>query len=70
MTLLVPGIGAQGGDIAATVRAGATAAGGLMINSSRAILYASEGLDFAEAAGRVALDTRNAIRQERKDPYR
>ena len=70
LPLLVPGIGAQGGDIDATVRAGATAAGGLMINSSRAILYASEGLDFAEAAGRVALDTRNAIRQERKDPYR
>ena len=70
LPLLVPGIGAQGGDIDATVRAGATAAGGLMINSSRAILYASEGLDFAEAARRVALDTRNAIRQERKDPYR
>ncbi|MBK6725777.1 MAG: orotidine-5'-phosphate decarboxylase [Xanthomonadales bacterium] len=70
LPLLVPGIGAQGGDIDATVRAGATAAGGLMINSSRAILYASEGLDFAEAARRVALDTRNAVRQELKEPHR
>ena len=41
--LLVPGIGAQGGDIDATVRAGATTSGGLMINSSRAILYAGSG---------------------------
>ena len=62
LPLLVPGIGAQGGDIDATVRAGATSAGGLMINSSRAILYASDGEDFAEAARRVAIDTRDAIR--------
>ena len=70
LPLLVPGIGVQGGDIDATVRAGGTAAGGLMINSSRAILYASEGLDFAEAARGVALDTRNAIRQALKEPHR
>ena len=62
MPLLVPGIGAQGGDIEATVRAGCTANGnGLLINSSRAILYAGKGEDFAEAARRVALDTRDAI---------
>ncbi len=65
LPLLVPGIGAQGGDIDATVRAGATAAGGLMINSSRAILYASEGLDFAEAARRVAMETQAAIASSR-----
>lgn len=60
--LLVPGIGAQGGDIAATVRAGRTGNGtGLMINSSRAILYAGDGEDFAEDARRVALETRDAI---------
>ena len=64
--LLVPGIGAQGGDIEATIRAGATTTGGLMINSSRAILYASSGEDFAEAARRVALDTRDAIHDARK----
>lgn len=67
MPLLVPGIGAQGGDIAATVAAGRTAAQtGMMINSSRAILYAKAdekaGEDFAQAARRVAIDTRDAIR--------
>jgi len=60
--LLVPGIGAQGGDIEATVRAGRTADGrGLMINSSRAILYAGHDENFAAAARKVALDTRDAI---------
>ena len=49
--LLVPGIGAQGGDITATVNAGANnARSGMMINSSRAIIYASGGDDWREAA--------------------
>ena len=64
MPLLVPGIGAQGGDIAATVQAGQTAVGaGMMINSSRAILYAKpDGAEsFTEAARRVAQETRDAI---------
>lgn len=62
MPLLIPGIGAQGGDIAATVKAGRTESGtGMMINSSRAILYASAGEDFAEAAGLVAQATRDQI---------
>ena len=68
MPLLVPGIGAQGGDIAATVKSGKTASGaGMMINSSRAILYAAPqaGEDFAAAARRVALETRDAINQHR-----
>ncbi len=68
MPLLVPGIGAQGGDIEATVKAGRTAAGtGMMINSSRAILYAKplEGEDFAAAARRVAQETRDAINAHR-----
>jgi orotidine-5'-phosphate decarboxylase len=66
MPLLVPGIGAQGGDIEATVTAGRTAAGsGLMINSSRAILYAGKGEDFAAAARQVALATRDAINRWR-----
>ncbi len=61
--LLVPGIGAQGGEILATVRAGRDAQGhGMMISSSRAIIYASGGSDFAAAAGRAARDTRDAIR--------
>ncbi len=60
MPLLVPGIGAQGGDIAATVGAGQTANGmGMMISSSRAIIYATPqaGEDFADAARRVAIET-------------
>jgi orotidine-5'-phosphate decarboxylase len=49
--LLVPGVGAQGGDIQAVVRNGAAADGtGLVISSSRAILYAGDGEDFAAAA--------------------
>ncbi|MET3108615.1 orotidine-5'-phosphate decarboxylase [Oxalobacteraceae bacterium GrIS 2.11] len=63
MPLLVPGIGAQGGDIAATVAAGKTAKGGMMINSSRAILFAKprDGESFVEAARRVAQQTRDEI---------
>lgn len=68
MPLLVPGIGAQGGDIAATVGAGRTANGmGMMISSSRAIIYATpqDGEDWADAARRVAIETRDAINQHR-----
>lgn len=66
LPLLVPGIGAQGADIEATVQAGKTANGtGLMINSSRAILYAGKGEDFARDARRVAETTRTAINQFR-----
>jgi orotidine-5'-phosphate decarboxylase len=70
MPLLVPGIGAQGGDIEATVKAGKTANGtGMMINSSRAIMYAKPnekaGEDFAQAARRVAVETRDAINRFR-----
>jgi orotidine-5'-phosphate decarboxylase len=66
MPLLIPGIGAQGGDIEATVRAGRTADGtGMMINSSRAILYASREKDFATAARNVALQTRETINRYR-----
>ena len=50
LPLLVPGIGAQGGDLAGTVAAGADSAGrGMVISSSRAVLYASAGSDFADA---------------------
>ena len=66
LPLLVPGVGAQGGDVQATVNAGKTAAGvGLMINSSRAILYAGKGEDFAEQARKVAIATRDEINQYR-----
>ncbi|MDQ7976578.1 orotidine-5'-phosphate decarboxylase [Paraburkholderia sp. SARCC-3016] len=62
MPLLIPGIGAQGGDVEATVRAGRTAAGtGMLINSSRAIIYAGKGDDYAEAAAAAAQKTRDSI---------
>lgn len=62
MPLLVPGIGAQGGDIEATIVAGRTEGGtGMIVNSSRAILYAGQGEDFAAQARRAASETRDAI---------
>ena len=70
MPLLVPGVGAQGGDVEATVRAGRTVppdarGSGLMINSSRAILYAGKGEDYTDAARRAASDTRELINRYR-----
>ncbi|HWS77260.1 MAG TPA: orotidine 5'-phosphate decarboxylase, partial [Thermomonas sp.] len=66
MPLLIPGIGAQGGDIEATVRNGKTADGtGLVINSSRGILYASGGADYAEAAARAAQALRDEVNRYR-----
>ncbi|WP_332751599.1 orotidine-5'-phosphate decarboxylase [Hydrogenophaga sp.] len=66
LPLLIPGVGAQGGDAVATVRAGLrvqgdTTTGPIIVNSSRAILYASDGDDFAAAARRVALKTRDEL---------
>ncbi|WP_282195663.1 orotidine-5'-phosphate decarboxylase [Turicimonas muris] len=66
LTFLVPGIGAQGGDINAAVKAGMNKdKTGLVINSSRAILYASKEADFAEKARAEALRTRDAINKAR-----
>ena len=63
MPLLVPGVGAQGGEAATVMEHGASAAGrGLMVSSSRAILYASDGDDFAEAARAEATRTATALR--------
>lgn len=64
--LLIPGVGAQGGDAAATVKAGWRSAGGettapIIVNSSRAILYASGGADFAAAARQEAVRTRDVL---------
>ncbi len=66
MALLVPGVGAQGGDVAQVVLNGQTARGtGLVISSSRAILYASSGADFAEAAAKAASALRDQINSSR-----
>ena len=59
--LLIPGVGAQGGDAVATVRAGWRADAPIIVNSSRAICYASSGDDFAEAAKNAARSTRDAL---------
>jgi orotidine-5'-phosphate decarboxylase len=67
MPLLVPGIGVQGGDVDACVTGGQTPAGeGLVINSSRAILYAGHGEDFAAQSRAVAQRTRDEINRRRR----
>ena len=73
LPLLIPGVGAQGGDAAATVKAGwrhaqdaiASTTGPVIVNSSRAVLYASSGADFAQAARSEALRTRTQLEQAR-----
>ena len=71
MPLLVPGVGAQGGDVAAAVRSGQTATGtGLIISSSRGILYASRGEDFASAARTATERLRSQINEHRLRPAR
>ena len=61
LPLLIPGVGAQGGDADATVKAGWRADGMIAVNSSRAILYASSGTDYVQAARAEALRTRDLL---------
>jgi len=64
---LVPGIGAQGGDVGAVVRNGITSDGaGLVINSSRAILYADDTQTFAESARKATQSLRDVINEQRE----
>jgi orotidine-5'-phosphate decarboxylase len=66
LPLLVPGVGAQGGDVEAVVTNAKTTDGtGLVVSSSRAILYASEGDDFADAAATAAKSLRDEINRYR-----
>jgi orotidine-5'-phosphate decarboxylase len=66
LPFLVPGVGAQGGDVAKVMAAGKTRAGtGMIISSSRGILYASSGKDFAAAARKAALELRDLINSHR-----
>ena len=66
MPILVPGIGAQGGDISSVVHAGRdTNSRGLIINSSRAILYTDSSKSFADSARKVAIETRDEINRAR-----
>ncbi len=62
MPILIPGIGAQGGDVEKTVQAGKNSKGyGMIINSSRGIIFASKETDFADAARRETLKLRDEI---------
>lgn len=66
MPILIPGVGAQGGDLEASVSAGVDSHGErAIIAISRAILYASNGMDYAAAAASVALSLRDRINQVR-----
>jgi orotidine-5'-phosphate decarboxylase len=65
LPLLIPGLGAQGGDAAATVRAGARGGATIVVNSSRAVLYASAGANFAAAARGAAETTRATLNAAR-----
>ena len=65
LPLLIPGVGAQGGDAAATVKAGWRPDAPIIVNSSRAILYASSGDNYADAARREALKTRDVLQAAR-----
>ena len=62
---LVPGVGAQGGNLAEVLEAGKTDSGTLIVNSSRGILYASGGADYAQAAATRALELRDEIDRTR-----
>ncbi len=74
LPLLIPGVGAQGGDAAATVRAGwrgdaqGRTLAPVIVNSSRAVLYASAGEDFAQAARAAAMATRQALAEAKPAP--
>jgi orotidine-5'-phosphate decarboxylase len=67
MPILLPGVGAQAGDLDAALQAGLDSDGmGLMISSSRAIIYAGTGPDFASRAREAAIELRDAINAVRR----
>ncbi|MEM9329356.1 MAG: orotidine-5'-phosphate decarboxylase [Bacteroidota bacterium] len=65
--LLIPGVGAQGGDLAAVCKYGMNKQCGLLVNSSRGIIYASNGEDFAEAAGTEAKKLQQEMARQLQD---
>ena len=68
MPILIPGVGAQGGDVALTIKYGVSSQGDkAIINSSRQIIYASKGKDFAEAARKAAMALRDEINKYREN---
>jgi orotidine-5'-phosphate decarboxylase len=71
MPFLIPGIGAQGGDLRQAVRYGCTAAGDLaVVNASRSVIFASAGEDFADAARKNALQLRDEMNRYREVYFR
>jgi orotidine-5'-phosphate decarboxylase len=62
--LLVPGVGAQGGSLAEVCKYGMASNVGLLVNSSRGIIYQSKGVDFAEAAQKAALELQSQMAVE------
>ena len=71
LPILIPGIGAQGGDLRASVVNGLDGrGGGILISASRQVIYASKGPDFAERARDAAFDLRNRINQCRSEAAR
>jgi orotidine-5'-phosphate decarboxylase len=67
LPMLVPGIGTQGGDLEATLRAGLDSQGyGLLISASRSVIYASSDLDFAQAARHQAKQLKQEINRLRE----
>ena len=62
--LLVPGVGAQGGSLQEVCKYGMTADCGLLVNSSRGIIYASNGTDFAEVAAQKAKELQEQMALE------
>ncbi len=68
-TELVPGVGAQGGDLHAICKHGLNDDCGLLVNASRSILYASNGEDFAEKAHEEALKLQQEMRELMKNRY-
>ena len=71
MPILIPGIGAQGGDLESAVRFGCDRKGYMaLINASRSIIYASKGENFARAARDAALGLREEINRYREKYFR
>lgn len=64
-SFLIPGVGAQGGDLAAAVEHGPDAIAGPVISASRSVIYASAGADFVDAARAAARDLRDRINRQR-----
>ncbi|MGH2609911.1 MAG: orotidine-5'-phosphate decarboxylase, partial [Tepidiformaceae bacterium] len=60
-SILVPGVGAQGGSAAESIAAAWTGPGSLVVSASRSILYASDGGDFTEAAAQAARELRDEM---------